>query len=47
MTRYAKEVGADAALVVVPYYNKPTQEGLFLHFKVSLAFTYIAVGVIQ
>jgi 4-hydroxy-tetrahydrodipicolinate synthase len=33
MTRYAKEVGADAALVVVPYYNKPTQEGLFLHFK--------------
>jgi len=33
MTRYAKEVGADAALVVVPYYNKPTQEGLYLHFK--------------
>ena len=27
MTRYAKSVGADAALVVVPYYNKPTQEG--------------------
>jgi len=33
MTRYAKEVGADAALVVVPYYNKPTQEGMYLHFK--------------
>lgn len=33
LTRYAKEVGADAALVVVPYYNRPTQEGLYQHFK--------------
>lgn len=33
-TRYAKEAGADACLLVTPYYNKPTQEGLFQHFKV-------------
>jgi len=32
-TREARETGVDAALLVVPYYNKPTQEGLFLHFK--------------
>ena len=33
LTRHAKEAGADAALVVTPYYNKPTQEGLYQHFK--------------
>ncbi len=33
LTRHAKEAGADAALVVTPYYNKPTQEGLFQHYK--------------
>lgn len=32
-TRRAREVGADAALVVAPYYNKPTQEGMFAHFS--------------
>jgi len=32
-TRHAKEAGADAVLVVTPYYNKPTQEGLYQHFK--------------
>jgi 4-hydroxy-tetrahydrodipicolinate synthase len=32
LTRYAKEVGADSCLSVVPYYNKPTQEGLYRHF---------------
>jgi 4-hydroxy-tetrahydrodipicolinate synthase len=33
ITRHAQDAGADAALVVTPYYNKPTQKGLYLHFK--------------
>jgi 4-hydroxy-tetrahydrodipicolinate synthase len=33
LTRHAKESGADATLQVAPYYNKPTQEGLYQHFK--------------
>ncbi|HCP60606.1 MAG TPA: 4-hydroxy-tetrahydrodipicolinate synthase [Dehalococcoidia bacterium] len=33
LTRKAEEIGVDACLLVVPYYNKPTQEGLYQHFK--------------
>ena len=33
LTKHAKESGADGALLVNPYYNKPTQKGLYLHFK--------------
>jgi 4-hydroxy-tetrahydrodipicolinate synthase len=33
LTRHAHKAGADAALMILPYYNKPTQEGIYLHFK--------------
>ena len=33
LTKYAEKAGADGALVVTPYYNKPTQEGLYQHYK--------------
>ena len=33
LTRYAQKVGADCSLSVVPYYNKPSQEGIYRHFK--------------
>ncbi|MGH8370540.1 MAG: 4-hydroxy-tetrahydrodipicolinate synthase, partial [Gammaproteobacteria bacterium] len=37
MTRRAEALGADAALLVAPYYNKPTQEGLYQHFSTIAA----------
>jgi 4-hydroxy-tetrahydrodipicolinate synthase len=33
LTKYAEKIGADAAMVIVPYYNKPSQEGLYRHFR--------------
>ena len=33
LTRHAEKIGADGALIVTPYYNKPTQEGLYQHYK--------------
>jgi len=33
LTQYAKDLGVDAVLLVTPYYNRPTQEGLYLHYK--------------
>jgi 4-hydroxy-tetrahydrodipicolinate synthase len=43
LTRFADEVGADAVLSVVPYYNKPTQEGLFQHFSAVAGATDLPV----
>ncbi len=42
-TRAAEELGADAALVVTPYYNKPSQEGLFRHYEAVAASTKLPV----
>ncbi|MBI4518537.1 MAG: 4-hydroxy-tetrahydrodipicolinate synthase [Deltaproteobacteria bacterium] len=40
LTKAAKEAGADAALLISPYYNKPTQEGIFLHYRAIAAATH-------
>ncbi len=43
LTRFAEEVGADAILSVVPYYNKPTPEGMFQHFSAVAAATALPI----
>jgi 4-hydroxy-tetrahydrodipicolinate synthase len=43
LARFAEEVGADAVLSVVPYYNKPTQEGLFQHFSAVAGATELPI----
>jgi 4-hydroxy-tetrahydrodipicolinate synthase len=44
-TRHAKEAGADAALIVVPYYNRPTQDGIYAHYKAIVEAVDIPVFV--
>lgn len=44
-TKHAEKVGADAALVVLPYYNKPTQEGLYQHFKAVAEATSLPIFI--
>jgi len=43
LTRFAEDIGADAVLSVVPYYNKPTQEGLFEHFSAVASATSLPI----
>jgi 4-hydroxy-tetrahydrodipicolinate synthase len=43
LARFAEEIGADAVLSVVPYYNKPTQEGMFQHFSAVAAATSLPI----
>jgi 4-hydroxy-tetrahydrodipicolinate synthase len=43
LTRFAEEVGADAVLSVVPYYNKPTQDGMFAHFSAVASATSLPI----
>ena len=45
LTRHAKSAGADGALMISPYYNKPTQEGLYQHFKTVAAAVAIPIIV--
>lgn len=44
-TRQAEELGADAALIVTPYYNKPTQEGIFQHYRTVAAAVNIPIVI--
>lgn len=48
MTRHARECGASGSLLVAPYYNRPTQEGLFQHFKAiadAVAFPHVLYNI--
>lgn len=45
LTKHAQDAGADAALVVAPYYNKPTQEGIYQHFKAIASAVKIPIFV--
>ena len=48
LTQFAKDAGADAALLISPYYNKPTQEGIFLHYQAvnkAVSFPFLVYNV--
>ena len=45
LTKHAQAAGADAALMITPYYNKPTQEGLFQHYKTVASQTKVPIVV--
>ena len=45
LTRHAKKAGADGALLITPYYNKPTPEGLYRHYKLKGEYQFVGKGV--